>query len=89
MLRKLTYLQSEAYQSHENLADDLEARVRTDHRLEFVRLSDVRSDKLLQVLDSVEPQHEPEFQGAESASERNLPMLQRNRSVNVWWRLHL
>lgn len=72
------YLQSEANQSQDNFGDDLEARVGQNQRLELVRLSDVLSNVLLQILDPVEPQHEPDLQRAESTAEWDLPMLQLN-----------
>ena len=69
------YLQSEANKAQHDFRDDLESWVGKDQRLELVSLGNVLSDMPLEILNAVQPQHEPEFQRSEPTSQRYLPVL--------------
>ena len=67
-------LQPEAHQPHDYLGRYFEAIVGQHERFEIMSQIDVLPDERLQVLHAVQPQHEPQLQGPEAASQWNLPV---------------
>lgn len=77
-------LQAEAYQSHCHLSHNLKALVLAARRLKLLRKVAMPADVLLQVLHSVQTQDEPQLQGAEPASQWDLPVtVVRSGSLHV------
>jgi len=75
------YLEPEADEAHSGGTDELEAGVLEDEPLELLGEGDVLADVLLQPLDAVDAQHEPQLEGPEATAQRNLPVLQKKRRI--------
>lgn len=71
----ILYLESEADEAENNFSENLESWIRQNQSLEFVSLSNMLSYEVLQFFYAINAKDEPKFQGAESASQWNLPML--------------
>lgn len=77
-------LQSKASQSHLNSAEDLEAFIRNAQGFELLGEGAVATDVGLDVLNSVQPEHEPQLEGTETTTQRDLPVtVVRSGSLHV------